>query len=73
MSPTSYQLLYSAVYWAAKVEIIFYPAKFFSFLSGSRVDQSERTSSTGQWSEPNISLWMSVPVMRGARGSETRK
>ena len=29
MSPTSYRLLYSAVYWAAKVETIFETAKFF--------------------------------------------
>ena len=31
------------------------------------------TSSTGQWSEPKISLWMSVVRMRSRRASETMK
>ena len=29
MSPTSYQLLYSAVYWVAKVETFFELTKFY--------------------------------------------
>ena len=32
-----------------------------------------RSSSTGQWSEPKISLWISVPAMSGRRRSETTK
>ena len=31
------------------------------------------TSSTGQWSEPKISLWISADTILGARDEDTRK
>ena len=35
--------------------------------------QMSRVSSTGQWSEPKISLWMAAPRSLGCRRLETRK
>ena len=35
--------------------------------------QMSRVSSTGQWSEPNISLWMAAPRSLGCRRLDTRK
>ena len=35
--------------------------------------QSERISSTGQWSDPSTELWIDAPPMRSFSFSDTRK